>query len=181
MLREKGIAARLRSGFATFFDPQKKFDHWLCEYWDKERSRWVRVDSWMYQIRYHQDVLPSMLKDGLVNLHYDPLDVEDKYFISGGQAWNRCQSQGEDPNTYGTYGDMQGLWFIRDNMLRDLLCLNKTEVLPWDCKGLMSGNRGEVTRQDKETLDHIANLLSDTDNNFEEIRQFYLATENLQF
>jgi len=181
MLRQNGIAARLRSGFATFFDPEKRFDHWLCEYWDKEMSRWVKVDSWMYQIRYHQDILPPMLQAGLVNLPYNPLDVEDKYFVSGAQAWLKCQSQGEDPNNYGTYGDLQGLWFIRDNMLRDLLCLNKTEILPWDCKGLMSGERGELIDQDKETLNYVANLLINTDNNFDKIREYYKTTQNLHF
>ena len=41
ILRQNGIPARVRSGFATFFSPKKKYDHWLCEYWDKKKSRWV--------------------------------------------------------------------------------------------------------------------------------------------
>lgn len=38
MLREKGVAARVRSGFSTIFSPKKKYDHWLCEYWDFQKK-----------------------------------------------------------------------------------------------------------------------------------------------
>ncbi len=38
-----------------------------------------------------------------------------------------------DPLRYGIEGDLWGLWFLRNTMLRDLLCLNKVEPLPWDC------------------------------------------------
>ena len=31
VLRQHRIPARVRSGFATFFHPLKKFDHWVCE------------------------------------------------------------------------------------------------------------------------------------------------------
>ena len=123
--------------------------------------------------------LASMFKKGLEKLNYNPLDVDDNYFIPGGCAWHRCQNQGEDPNSYGTYGNMKGLWFIRDNMLRDLLCLNKIEPLPWDCWGLMSGKRGKVTNQERDILNHVAFLLSDSENNFNKIKEFYASTANL--
>lgn len=179
MLREKGVAARVRSGFSTIFSPKKKYDHWLCEYWDFQKKCWIKVDTWMYQIQHYKDILPSMFKKGLEKLNYNPLDVDDNYFIPGGCAWHRCQNQGEDPNSYGTYGNMKGLWFIRDNMLRDLLCLNKIEPLPWDCWGLMSGKRGKVTNQERDILNHVAFLLSDSENNFDKIKEFYASTANL--
>lgn len=31
-LRHKGIAARARCGFASYFEPGKYLDHWMCEY-----------------------------------------------------------------------------------------------------------------------------------------------------
>jgi hypothetical protein len=37
ILRHKGIPARSRCGFATYFaDPGTYEDHWICEYWDLE-------------------------------------------------------------------------------------------------------------------------------------------------
>lgn len=73
------------------------------------------------------------------------------------------------------------MWFIRDNMLRDPLCLNKAEPLPWDCKGLMSGERGDIFKEGKETLSNIANLLSNVDNNFDDIMELYKQNEDLHF
>src|SRR4051812_41209619 len=43
LLRHRGVPARARCGFATYFQPGQGLDHWIIEYWDD--SRWVRVDS----------------------------------------------------------------------------------------------------------------------------------------
>lgn len=182
IFRHNGISARVRSGFATFFSPKKKYDHWLCEYWDKEDSRWVKVDGWMYQIQSYEDILPPFFKAGLKKLSYNPLDVEDKHFIAGGQAWINCEEESDDANNYGTNEKhLRGMWFIRDNMLRDLLCLNKVELLPWDCRGLMSGERKEILKEDKEILSNVAHLLLDVENNFDEILEFYKQKKDLHY
>jgi hypothetical protein len=39
LLRSKGIAARLRCGFAKYFGDGWE-DHWVCEYWDRNTRRW---------------------------------------------------------------------------------------------------------------------------------------------
>lgn len=181
MLRQNGIASRVRSGFATIFSPAKKYDHWLCEYRDFQQARWIKVDTWMYQIQHYKNILPAMFRKGLEKLNYNPLDVDDNYFIPGGCAWQRCLDHGEEPNSFGTYGNMKGLWFIRDNMLRDLLCLNKTEPLPWDCRGMMSGRRGKVANHEKDIYSHVAFLLSDPEINFEKIREYYESATDLHF
>jgi hypothetical protein len=159
ILRHHGVPARVRSGFATFFDPVRRFDHWICEYWRPEAQRWVGVDMWMSQVQQEQERLDPALRAGLsalLDIGYDPLDVGAERFLTGAQAWQRCRLQGEDPNLFGSYGDLQGLWFMRDNLLRDFLCLNGIEVLPWDCWGRMSGKRESPPVEELEQLDHIA-------------------------
>ncbi|MEO6158019.1 MAG: transglutaminase-like domain-containing protein, partial [Ilumatobacteraceae bacterium] len=37
LLRAKGVAARTRCGFASYFDKGKWVDHWVVEYWDGDR------------------------------------------------------------------------------------------------------------------------------------------------
>ena len=45
ILRHKGVPARSRCGFATYFTPPGYYDdHWICEYWDSDEERWVKVD-----------------------------------------------------------------------------------------------------------------------------------------
>ncbi|MGF7057943.1 transglutaminase-like domain-containing protein [Brassicibacter mesophilus] len=162
VLRNHKIPARVRSGFATFFDPfQKKyFDHWVCEYWDKSEKRWIKVDPWMSQIQYRKELLPIELFKGLLELNYNPYDVKNEFFITGGEAWINCRKKGHNADNYGTYGDLlKGNWFVRDNMIRDLLCLNKLEPLPWDCWGIMGRENSDIKDRELAFLDEIAEFL----------------------
>lgn len=41
VLRHRGIPARARCGFGTYFTPGLYVDHWICEYWNTSEKRWV--------------------------------------------------------------------------------------------------------------------------------------------
>lgn len=182
ILRHHGVPARVRSGFATFFDPERRFDHWVCEYWKPDEQRWVSVDTWMSQVQYEQERLDPTLRAGLaglLNFGYNPLDVCAEHFVTGAQAWQRCRTHSDDPDRFGTYGDLQGLWFVRDNLLRDFLCLNKIEVLPWDCWGIMSGKRESPLATELERLDQIANATEGGDGMLAEVLTLYAHTLDL--
>jgi hypothetical protein len=45
MLRANGVPARSRCGFAAYFNPPRFEDHWVCEYWDAARRRWILADA----------------------------------------------------------------------------------------------------------------------------------------
>ncbi|SET09542.1 Transglutaminase-like superfamily protein [Natronincola peptidivorans] len=163
ILRYHKIPARLRSGFASFFDPfhKKNFDHWVCEYWNRSEERWIMVDIWMSQIHLKKEMLPIQLFEGLLKLHYNPYDVKGEDFMTGGEAWVNCRENGHDPENYGTEEEhLNGMWFVRDNMIRDLLCLNKLEPLPWDCWGMMGKENSVIARRELEHMDKIAKLLN---------------------
>jgi excinuclease ABC subunit A len=44
LLRQQGIPARLRVGFASYLSGTKNEDHWVTEYWDAGQGRWVLID-----------------------------------------------------------------------------------------------------------------------------------------
>ncbi len=44
-LRAVGVPARARCGFATYFIPPEKVDHWVVEHWSDEDERWIRIDA----------------------------------------------------------------------------------------------------------------------------------------
>ena len=50
MLRHRRIPARLRCGFAAYFDRGRWEDHWICEYWRPAEGRWCRVDAQLDEI-----------------------------------------------------------------------------------------------------------------------------------
>ncbi|MET9525897.1 transglutaminase domain-containing protein [Streptomyces coeruleorubidus] len=42
ILRARGVAARARCGFGTYFVEGRGLDHWITEYWHTAEARWVR-------------------------------------------------------------------------------------------------------------------------------------------
>src|SRR5437773_1044163 len=81
MLQAKGVPARARCGFGTYFEPGQYVDHWVCEYWNAGEDRWVMVDA---QMDVHQRAL--------FRLDFDPLDTPHDRFIIAGEAWSRCRA-----------------------------------------------------------------------------------------
>ncbi len=134
LLRHQGIPARARCGFGAYFMPNHFEDHWVAEYWNKEESRWVLVDTQLDELQ--REVL---------KIDFDTLDVPRDQFIVGGKAWQMCRSGEQDPETFGIF-DMHGLGFVRGNLVRDVASLNKMELLPWDCWGAILANRWMTPR-----------------------------------
>jgi Transglutaminase-like superfamily len=120
ILRYQGLPARARCGFGAYFIPNHYEDHWVCEYWNPGKQRWVMVDSQLDT--FQQETL---------GINFDPLDVPSNQFVTGGKAWQMCRSGQADPQQFGIF-DMHGWWFIWGDLVRDFLALNKVEILPWD-------------------------------------------------
>jgi hypothetical protein len=146
MLRQKGIPARARCGFAKYFEPGRHMDHWVVEYWNADQKRWVLVDAQLDELQCHKLSIP-----------FDPLDVPREQFLTGGKAWQLCRSAQADPQTFGIF-DMKGLWFVVGDFIRDVASLNKMEMLPWDSWGMMRGRDEDITEEDKVFLDKLAEL-----------------------
>lgn len=147
VLRSKGIPARARCGFGTYFSPGHYEDHWMCEYWKSSENRWVSVDP----------QLDKLQKDTL-GIDFDSLDMPQGRFITGSEAWKLCRSGAADPDSFGIF-EMKGLGFVLGDFIRDVASLNKVELLPWDCWGLMMKDINELTAQEYLLLDKTAELV----------------------
>ncbi len=142
ILRHKGIPARARCGFGTYFWPDKRFeDHWVCQYWNADEKRWVMFDAQL-----------DAFQQNALHIDFDALDMPEGTFVPGGDGWLMCREDKANPDDFGIL-NMHGLWFVAGNLIRDLLSLNKTELLPWD----MFGSTGEYTK--KEALEKDYDLL----------------------
>jgi len=144
ILRHKRIPARARAGFGTYFTPERFEDHWVCEYWHAEDERWVMVDAQL-----------DDLQCKALGIDFNPLDLPHDRFITGGQAWIRCQSQGADPDLFGIF-DLHGLDFVKGDLILDFLALNKLEFLPWDNFKLLAKSYDELNKNEKSLIDQIA-------------------------
>jgi hypothetical protein len=168
MLRHKGIPARARCGFGTYFQPRHFEDHWICEYWKADEQRWVMVDP---QI--------DALQRQVSQIRFDPCDVPQGQFLPGGRAWQLCRVGEADPDRFGIF-DMHGLGFVLGDFLRDLASLNKVELLPWDSWGLMEKNVKALSGKELALLDHVATLTLADNSAFTEMRSTYESNVGLR-
>ena len=158
VLRQRGIPARSRWGFATYLEATHYQNHYLCEYWSAKEGRWV-------------------LEDPDLKLH----DVPPDQFITAGRAWQMCR---EDQNNgtlfgFGRHPRGQGLSKVRGILVSDFAALNGFEMLSDDWWGMHLKNNKDVTKADTALLDRAATLAS-TDDAFDDRRELYESNEALR-
>ena len=168
MLQSKGIPARPRCGFGAYFLPNHYEDHWVCEYWNEARQRWILVDAQLDE-----------LQRTALGTSFDTLDVPRDQFIVGGAAWKMCRSGQANPDQFGIF-DMHGMDFVKGDFIRDVAALNKVELLPWDCWGLILADYGSLPPDDLSLLDQLADLTHTDVPEFDRVRQLYESDPRLQ-
>jgi hypothetical protein len=167
MLQSKGIPARPRCGFGSYFLPNHYEDHWVCEYWNEAEQRWVLVDAQMDE-----------LQRNVLRLSFNPLDVPRDQFIVGGAAWKMCRSGQANPDQFGIF-DMHGMDFVKGDFVRDVASLNKMELLPWDCWGLIFTDYTTLPPDDLSMLDRLADLTCTDVPDFVSVQRIYESDPRL--
>jgi hypothetical protein len=148
LLRARGVTARARCGFATYFVPGRSVDHWVVEY--QRDGRWVRVD------------IESL---GGTRLER-PDDLVPGQFLTGGESWTLYRAGSVDPDTFGVDGTEHawGVGEIRANAVRDLASLNGLEMLPWDEWGRITDSfQGRTGPEYDALLDRVAAVCAKDD------------------
>lgn len=150
ILRARGIASRARCGFGTYFLKGRGVDHWITEYWDEDRNRWVRVDT-----------------EHLGKNYVDhPDDLAPGEFLTGGEAWLHYRNKSIDPALFGVAGTDHawGPHEISGNAVRDLAALCKQETLNWDEWGRMTAAyEGETGPDYDQLIDAVADTCAEDD------------------
>jgi len=163
ILREQGVPARVRCGFGAYLNPGRFEDHWVAEYWNTVERRWVLVDAQLDDVQQRAFVVD-----------FDPTDVPHDRFILAGDAWQQCRAGRADPNLFGlSFINEHGLWWIAQNLIRDLASLNRVEMLPWDVWGMMPGPTETIADEDCTFLDRIAMLTLDGDDGIAALEEGY--------
>jgi hypothetical protein len=139
-LQATGTPARGRCGFATYFVPPKKVDHWIVEYWNESDERWIRIDP-----EYVGKVTPSESR---------PEDLRPGEFLTAGEAWQLIRSGQDQGTDFGVFGtENWGPGEVRGNAMRDLASIfRKIEMLPWDEWGPMQDSYDNKTGDDFDVL-----------------------------
>ena len=167
MLRRQGVPARARCGFGAYFLPNHYEDHWVAEYWNQAQDRWILVDAQL-----------DAFQCEAMKISFNPLDVPRDQFIVGGAAWQMCRSGQADPDQFGIF-NMHGLGFVRGDFIRDVAALNKVELLPWDCWGLILTPELD-NANDLSLLDRLAELTRGDVPDFDQVRSLYESDPRLR-
>jgi hypothetical protein len=170
LARHKGVPARARVGFATYFAAGWNVDHEIAEVWDAAEHRWRLVDP----ERHDGHVDPT---DGAV---IDPLDVPPDRFIVAPRAWLACRAGDADPERFvvdpGLGIPRTRSWpYLVHNLLQDLAALNKHEMVLWDWWGLAESD--ELTADHLALLDRVADIMVSGAATVDDLRDLYNRAE----
>lgn len=172
VLREQGIPARTRCGFATYFVKGFYEDHWICEYWNEKENKWNIVDAQINDIQ--------MLGLNLKRDKIDFTNLKKGEFFPAGILWKLYRLGLLDGNLCGYSLDegKVGEYYIRGNMLRDFFALSKIEYNYSETNKLM-GREYSLKEEELLILDKIADLTASVDSKFDELRDFYEENKDL--
>jgi hypothetical protein len=123
-LRQHGVPARSRVGFAGYFEPSFHYDHVVVEVWDD--GRWVRWD-------------PELEPGPGFDVRDMPVGPGAP-FETAAEVWRAVRSGAADATAYGVDSSLPhlcGKEFVRDEVLLELAHRERDEVLLWDLWGPM--------------------------------------------
>jgi len=173
-LRQAGIPARIRSGFADYFGSDGfHCDHVVTEYWDEARG-WLFADAQLAD--------PAITTNW--NADFDPMDVPRDRFLVAGKAWQAIREGAANPKTFGLHPPEQGpFWgerFVAGNIRLDLAALNKVETLLWDEWGMDEGKPGTPLSEPARELYDRAALVAGDDVPFDAARKLFTEDDTLR-
>lgn len=156
VLKSQEVPARLRCGFAPYLPFDFSCDHTVLEAW--VGGRWRLMDA---------DATDELVRSR--GYDFSVYDMPHGVFDFGWEAWQRVR-QGVDPiNRYCIPGGISGWNFLHTALIRDMLALFGQEIQVWECPPFKDVPEGRVN----STLDRIAELMSEPDEKWGELVEYY--------
>jgi hypothetical protein len=168
-LRERGVPARSRVGFAGYLGPGFHYDHVVVEF--RDGSRWQRADAQLDPSWFAFDTC-ALPRDGLAG------------FATAAEVWLALRAGEADPQSFGVYpgSPFGGMPLVFDYVIRDVAHRHGDELLLWDVWGAMLGERA-VDDRDAAWMDELARLVVAADDGSRaasaELAARYLEDERL--
>lgn len=160
VLKTKGIPARVRSGFAAYFEGFGNFawDHWIIQYWKKSENRWVTVD-----------VDGSWHRTG-----FDMYDIPEGKFDYSADAWINVRQGKIKGNYFRNAGGSHGLVCIAWELFYDFHCLMNSEIIYPHHPGFIMFSKFKKLDEDKlREIDGFARLMQNPDKNFDKLCEIW--------
>lgn len=168
ILKSKGIPARVRAGHADYFEEGTNVssDHWINQYWNEGQQRWITIDV-----------------DGSLSLAkiFDPYDMPADIFDFPGTAWLAVRSGKVDALRFWNAKPERGPLVLLWSLFYDFHCLMNQEN-PY-VNSPQWGNPyhfANLSPTQLAKIDNLAQLMSDPDENFEQLVKLWDADRDLR-
>ncbi len=164
VLKAKGFAARVRSGFQSYSPEDETFyDHWITEYYRGDLERWVLVDA-------DFSFEPEILQAQKINLNF--LDLPRNQFLFAAQAYLGIRkgilrpeniSYSSVPPAFGLSAAIRVLFYDFHSLMNDevIFSLAPKYVLDQDF---------QLSENEYTELDQLAELMLNPEQNFDALR-----------
>lgn len=161
-LKAKGYSARVRSGFAPYIKYNGvNYDHWITEYFDEKKDRWVLVDA--------DEHCPDH------EMGFDLNDIPRDKFIFGAEAYLgiRNNKYKDDEIYYASVPPTFGLKASLRSLFYDFHSLMNDEIIFLHLPKYIVDKNFELNEEEYVELDNLAKLMLDPDTNFEKLLEIW--------
>lgn len=159
-LKCKGIAARVRSGFAEYPTNNGKYlDHWITEYYNTQEKRWILVDA---------DCCCNL------NLDFDVYDIPQDKFLMAAQVWKLFREKKLDISKLGhAYYGEKIIENLTTALFYDFHCLMNDEIIYLHIPKYLKDKSFQLDENDFKELDNLAELMLEPDRNFDTLTNIW--------
>lgn len=161
ILKAKGIPTRVRSGYANYFCNNPKntyYDHWIVQYYNQKEERWINVDAThVYKVDFNQWDIPN-----------DKFRWVAKIWLDVRSGKDNCQNYIHGSNRNGLDNLAYALFFDFHSLMNDEISYLFFPVV-MDTKDEFMN----LTENELKKLDHLAELMLNPDENFDELRYLF--------
>jgi len=159
ILKAKGIPTRVRSGFAGYWPWAKvSSDHWINQYWDKKKERWISVD----------------VDGSFHDTGFDMYDIPEGKFEFSAKAWLDARQNKVEGKHFWNSDGTKGLVVIAWELFYDFHCLMNSEIIYLHHPKLaMYREFGKLTGSKLKEIDQLADLMLDPDENFDKLQKIW--------
>jgi len=156
ILKVKGIPCRVRSGFAPYLF-KESWDHWINQYWDKDRQRWVTFDADAF----------------FDNLEFDQYDMPENKFDWAASIWLGIRNGKLNPDNFINAGGFKGLMPVLWAVFDDFHSLMNNEILYMQLPYYIAYKFDKLNEKDFEEIDELAKLMLEPDKNFDGLAEVW--------
>ena len=161
ILKSKDIPCRVRSGHAPYFVKNLSIDHWINQYWDEKKKRWITIDvdgSWS------------------LNEKLDPYDLPENKFDFAADAWLSIREGKTDQNRFWNACSKKGSLVVFWSLFYDFHSLMNNEIIYLYGPSNGFGNPekfASLSEKELQFIDELARLMQKPDENFAKLKEVW--------